>query len=75
MKKPIYKKVKLATTEELDNYLKKYPKTKYLDTIISDLSGIIRGKRMPINDAKKIFQDGVQFCYSTFMLDVFWLLS
>ena len=70
MKKPIYKKVKLATTEELDNYLKKYPKTKYLDTIISDLSGIIRGKRMPINDAKKIFQDGVQFCYSTFMLDV-----
>ena len=33
------------------------------------LSGIIRGKRLPINEAKKLFISGIQFCYSTFLLD------
>ena len=30
MPKTIYKNVELATKKELDNYLKKYPNTKYL---------------------------------------------
>ena len=69
MKKPIYKKVRLADKKELDDYLKQYPETKYLDAVISDLSGIIRGKRIPIKDAEKLFTNGIQFCYSTFLLD------
>ena len=69
MSKSIFKKVKLAESKELNNYLKEHPETKYLDAIISDLSGIIRGKRMPIKDAAKLFTNGIQFCYSTFLLD------
>ena len=33
------------------------------------MSGIIRGKRIPINGAQKLFEQGIQFCYSTFLLD------
>ena len=69
MPKSIYKNVELATNKELDNYLKNYPDTKYLDAIISDLSGLFRGKRIPIQDAQKLFSQGIQFCYSTFLLD------
>ena len=64
-----YKKVELATIEEFDIFIKKHKKIKYLDVILGDLSGIIRGKRIPISDADKIFKSGVQFCYSTFLLD------
>ena len=64
-----YKKVQLATIEEFYIFLEKNKKIKYLDVILGDLSGIIRGKRIPISDADKIFKSGVQFCYSTFLLD------
>ena len=47
----------------------RYPKIKYLDVILGDLTGIIRGKRIPILDAEKVFTSGIQFCYSTFLLD------
>ena len=64
-----YKKVELATIDDFENFVKNNKKIKYLDVILGDLSGIIRGKRIPISDADKIFKSGVQFCYSTFLLD------
>ena len=64
-----YKKVELASIKEFIDFKKKHNKIKYLDVILGDLSGIIRGKRIPISDADKIFKSGVQFCYSTFLLD------
>ena len=64
-----YKKVELANIKEFKDFKKKHKKIKYLDVILGDLSGIIRGKRIPIFDADKIFKSGVQFCYSTFLLD------
>ena len=64
-----YKKVELASINEFIDFKKKHNKIKYLDVILGDLSGIIRGKRIPISDADKIFKSGVQFCYSTFLLD------
>ena len=64
-----YKKVELASIQEFEDFVKQHKKIKYLDVILGDLSGIIRGKRIPISDADKIFKSGVQFCYSTFLLD------
>ena len=55
MTKAIFKNVELATNEELINYLKENPETKYIDAIISDLSGLFRGKRIPVTDAEKLF--------------------
>ena len=64
-----FKKVALANIDDFNNFITKNKKVKYLDVILGDLSGIIRGKRIPIADADKIFKSGVQFCYSTFLLD------
>ena len=64
-----YKKVELASINEFIDFKNKNNKIKYLDVMLGDLSGIIRGKRIPISDADKIFKSGVQFCYSTFLLD------
>ena len=64
-----FKKVALANIDDFNNFITENKKVKYLDVILGDLSGIIRGKRIPIADADKIFKSGVQFCYSTFLLD------
>ncbi len=65
-----FNKVSLASIDDFKLFCKNNPNVKYIDAIISDLSGIIRGKRLPINDAEKLFTSGIQFCYSTFLLDV-----
>jgi len=64
-----YNKVSLATFDEFKSFCANNPHVKYIDAILSDLSGIIRGKRLPINEAEKLFKSGIQFCYSTFLLD------
>ena len=60
----------IATTDEFNSFKEKNQEINYIDAILSDLSGVIRGKRLPINDAEKLFKSGIQFCYSTFLLDV-----
>ena len=64
-----FEKVALANINDFNNFINQHKNIKYLDVILGDLSGIIRGKRIPIADADKIFKSGVQFCYSTFLLD------
>ena len=64
-----YNKVSLATIDEFKSFCSNNPNIKYIDAILTDLSGIIRGKRLPIEDAEKLFKSGIQFCYSTFLLD------
>ena len=64
-----FEKVALANINDFNNFINQHKNIKYLDVILGDLSGIIRGKRIPISDADKIFKSGVQFCYSTFLLD------
>ena len=62
--KSLFTKVQLANQEEFDKFISDYPNIKYIDAILCDLSGIIRGKRLPITDAHKLFNSGIQFCYS-----------
>ena len=44
----LFKKVNIASFDEIESYIVKYPQTKYIDAVLSDISGIIRGKRMPV---------------------------
>ena len=60
-----YNKVSLATIDEFKSFCSNNPNIKYIDAILTDLSGIIRGKRLPIEDAEKLFKSGIQFYYST----------
>ena len=48
-----YNKVNLATIDEFKSFCSNNPNIKYIDAILTDLSGIIRGKRLPIEDAEK----------------------
>ena len=59
-----------AKISELDQALRKYKNIKYVDAIFTDLCGYIRGKRFPVNEADKIFTDGVLLPFSAFYLDV-----
>lgn len=58
------------SSQVLHNYLKQNPQTRYIDAFYSDLSGVIRGKRFPINCADKIFKNGVMVPGSCFLLGV-----
>ena len=47
-----YNKVSLATVDEFKSFCSNNPNIKYIDAILADLSGIIRGKRLPIGMQK-----------------------
>ena len=59
-----------ATVEELEKFLVEYSDTEFVDAIFIDLCGIVRGKRYPRSDAKKLFTAGLQIPYSIYLLDV-----
>lgn len=60
----------ILSHQELQQYLKQYPNTQYLDAILCDLSCVIRGKRYPIDLADKIFTDGMMLPGSSVLLAV-----
>ena len=56
-------------SSELQNLRVKHPQIQYLDAFISDVTGYIRGKRIPIDEAEKIFDVGLQLPESSLLLD------
>ena len=56
--------------QEVADFLRQHPETRAVDAIFADLSGVVRGKRYPIDDLDKIFTHGLAFPGSAFLLDV-----
>jgi glutamine synthetase len=54
---------------ELDDYLAAHPETRYLETLTVDMNGILRGKRAEREDFYKLFQNGMNLCAATAILD------
>ena len=54
---------------ELKKLLEQHPKLEYVDAILPDLNGYIRGKRYPVQMAHKIYSSGVQMPESVVLLD------
>ena len=52
----------------IDEFLKRYPNTEYVDAAFVDMSGGLRGKRLPVNEAKKISDGAVMLPYSVHLL-------
>jgi len=48
-----------ANVEELDSFLAAYPDTRMMEVLVVDLSGILRGKRIPRSEFKKFFTTGL----------------
>jgi glutamine synthetase len=57
------------TINELNVYLEKHPETRFIELLSTDVNGILRGKRAPIDDALKVFKNGVNYCAATVMLN------
>jgi len=55
---------------ELASFLEAHPQVDHVDACLVDVCGIIRGKRYPRADLEKLFRSGLQFPYSSYLLDV-----
>ncbi len=64
MTKPLAKLPKEATS-----FLKAHPETETVDAIFADLSGVVRGKRYPIDALRKLYGGEVAIPASVFLLD------
>jgi glutamine synthetase len=58
-----------ATGAELDDFLAAYPDTRYLEALVPDMNGILRGKRAEREDFGKLFGNGMNLCAATAILD------
>ncbi len=54
--------------QEAADFLKRYPEIESIDAIYSDLSGVMRGKRYPVDQIDKIYSAGLNFPGSVFLL-------
>ena len=54
---------------ELENYLDTHPEARYVDCLMVDVCGNMRGKRYPRDEIAKVFSSGMQICYSVYLLD------
>lgn len=59
-----------SATAEFKAFQAAYPETRYIDAMVTDLCGIVRGKRYPMAEGEKLFTSGLQLCESVFLLDV-----
>lgn len=57
------------TDKELHDYLREHPETRYMELLVADINGMLRGKRAPLADLPKAFRNGVNFCAATVSLD------
>ena len=64
MSKPL-----LKLPKEAQDFLKAHPKTESVDAIFADLSGILRGKRYPIDYLAKLYGGEVAMPASVYLLD------
>jgi glutamine synthetase len=54
---------------ELQTFLDRYPDTRQLELLQPDMLGILRGKRVGRDEFAKPFEEGVNFCGATVLLD------
>jgi glutamine synthetase len=62
--------VHLSAKEELESILLANPAITSVDAAIADISGALRGKRMSVADAPKLFDSGMQIPLSLHLMDV-----
>ncbi|MGM0983841.1 MAG: glutamine synthetase family protein [Pseudomonadota bacterium] len=56
--------------DEAHDFLDRHPDVDSVDLLISDLNGVLRGKRIPRDNLEKAFSEGVNLPASVFALDI-----
>jgi glutamine synthetase len=54
---------------ELDDFLLRFPDTRFMDVFAADINGILRGKRIQTDDFSSVFGTGSNFCASSVVMD------
>ena len=54
---------------EFEALRKAHPDIKYVDAVLADIIGVLRGKRLPIDGAAHLFQSGMQIPHSIYLMD------
>lgn len=55
--------------QELDQYLEKHPDTRFLEPLMPDINGILRGKRVGLEEFGNAFGNGLNFCGAATLMD------
>jgi glutamine synthetase len=55
--------------QEFDALLRAHKDIEYVDAVLPDVLGILRGKRIPISDAARLFESGMQLPRSLYLMD------
>ena len=59
-----------GSNSELENFLDKHQQVQFVDLLIADLNGVMRGKRIDVNALSKVYQHGVNLPISIFSMDI-----
>jgi glutamine synthetase len=54
---------------EFESLAQRFPDLQFVDAILVDICGAIRGKRLPIADAQRLFETGMQLPKSVYLMD------
>ncbi|MBB3189745.1 glutamine synthetase family protein [Halomonas cerina] len=60
----------MPVADEVEAFLDTYPPIDSIDLLISDLNGVLRGKRLPRDNLEKAYRDGINLPASVFALDI-----
>jgi glutamine synthetase len=55
--------------QELERYLEQHPETRFLEPLMPDINGILRGKRVGVDDFGKPFGNGLNVCGASTLMD------
>ncbi len=58
-----------AAKNRLDALLKQHPDIEFVDAILADICGTLRGKRLPVNGTSHLFESGMQIPLSIYLMD------
>ncbi len=59
-----------VTLNEANEFLKKHPEVQYVDLLIADMNGVVRGKRIERAALHKVYAKGINLPASIFALDI-----
>jgi len=55
---------------EANAFLKEHPEIQFVDLLIADMNGVVRGKRIERNSLHKVYEKGINLPASLFALDI-----
>ncbi|MBF8774684.1 glutamine synthetase family protein [Pseudomonas fulva] len=58
------------SSREMNDFLQAHPDTQYVDLLIADMNGVVRGKRIERASLHKVYERGINLPASLFALDI-----